>query len=162
MPLSLPFSIHLRQPQVLGPATVEEKLLGCADKVLSEWALLTPRKTGPAADAPAADQMHASVDLEGPQRGLLVVSGQQRLGAMLAVAATGDPGATSFAGEALLELCMLLRETLFAEVLGQDGRDYLLQSARWVQRDELPTHQPAAALRLSVNGYPLELRLWLR
>lgn len=162
MPLSLPFSFKPRQPQVLGPATVEERLLSCADKVLSEWALLTPRKSAQAPDAPPADQMHAVVDLEGPQRGLLVVSGPQRLGAMLAVAATGDPGAAGFAAEALIELCMLLRETLLADVLGQDGRDYLLQSARWAQRDELPAHAPAAALRLSVNGYPLELRLWLR
>jgi hypothetical protein len=161
MNLSLPFSQARRAPQVLGPATVEERLLSCADKVLSEWALLTPRKNGQASDRPSADQVHAVVDLVGPQHGMLSVSCPQRVGAMLAVAATGDPGAGGFANEAVLELCMLLRETLLSEVLGADGRDYLLQAARWSQHDELPAHAPAAALRLSVNGYCLELRLWL-
>jgi hypothetical protein len=112
-------------------------------------------------DAPAADQIHAAIALDGPRSGLLLLSAQPRLGAMLAITATGDPGASSFHGEALLELCQLLREALVAEVLGQDGRDYLLQSARWVPRDELPEQRPSAALRLTVNAYPLELRLWL-
>jgi hypothetical protein len=156
LPLHLPRSLS----QAPSAAALEERLFSAVERVLHEWARLTPRKSGQGLDSPATYPMHATVRMEGSQAGLLVVSGQERVGAMLAVAATSEADARSFATEALLELCQRLREALFSPAAGPESHEPLWPSVRWTHREELPRHAPSAALRLQVNGYPLEIRLW--
>lgn len=162
-PFSLPpiLSKFIPVPR-LRPAQLEARLFCAAEKVLSEWAQLSPSRLPMAPDRAAAEHWQLGVDLAGPQQGFLSLACKPSFGAMLAVAATGDPGAGSFSHEALIELCRLIRETFLTDGLRQDGRDYLLQSPRALQHEEVPAEAPLAALRINVSGYPLDLRLWLR
>jgi len=99
--------------------------------------------------------------LHGPRNGFFSIATTPRLGTDLAVAATGDPGASSFGTEALLELCQLLRESVLREGLGIDKRDYLMHSPHVTSAEDLPTATPSATLKMLVSGQPLELRLWM-
>lgn len=157
-PSTLSFGVLPRpqHPLLRRSAALEAMIHMAAEWVVGDWSHLRVVRRGFAPDQPAADHLHVAVDLQGSWHGLLAVSAQPRLGAMLAVATTGDPDAGDFAHEALVEFSQLLQEHL----LEQGARASFPPSARRVLAQELPAGPPAAALRLVLNGYPLEIRFW--
>ncbi len=141
--------------------SLEQQLRGCAQAVLEEWAGLSPVFLGLPGTRPLTGMVSLGAAINGPRQGLLCLSAAHRLGALLAVQATGDPGAGSFSGEALRELCQQLREALMKDALGLDQQDYLIHAPEPFSHERWPLEPPAISLLLTVEGFPLELRLWL-
>jgi hypothetical protein len=134
-----------------------ETLQRSAQDLIQDWAGLSAEPSGRPARRPQSGMLCLAVRVEGSPACLVSVAASHRLGADLAVAATGDPGAGSFSGEALRELCTLLRERLNQ---GTAGRAPLTLIPEPLDDGQWPGHAPEAELTLLVNGQPLEIRLW--
>lgn len=141
--------------------SLDLQVRGCTQAVLEEWAGFSPVFLGLPGSRPLTGMVSLGAPLDGPRRGLLCISATHRLGALLAVKATGDPGAGSFSGEALRELCQQLRESLLFGALGLDQRDYLIHAPEALSHERWPLEKPVISLLATVEGYPLEIRLWL-
>lgn len=150
----------LRRTAPTAQADLQTQLERCAAQTLLDWTALPTHAWVEGPFAPTQETLHVSLKLEGPRRARLVLSSSLGLGALLAVAGTGDPGATGFAVEAMLELARLLREPLLG-LLQQDGQDCLTDGPRLARAEEIPLSPAAVDRRLGVGGYPLRLRLWI-
>jgi hypothetical protein len=159
MTLTLPFNL-LRPRSSAQVERLDDEVQRCVDRVLVHWAQLRSHAAVPQ-ELPAREPLHILLRLDGPFRAQLAVSGPLSLGALLAVAATGDPGAVSFAREALVELVQLLRDPLFLGVLERDPSDCVSDGPRVVPGRELPSATPKADVQVAVGAYPLRVRLWL-
>lgn len=98
----------------------EPALHSAACDVLRDWAGLQAEAAGQPARKPQHGMLCLAVGLGGGAYGMVSVAAEHRLGAALAVAATGDPGAGSFSAEALQELCLQLKGRLRARTPGGD------------------------------------------
>lgn len=141
------------------PAALQaaDALQANAQAVLQDWAGLTAEPSGRPPRRPGSGMVCLAVKVDGQAASIVSVAASHHLGAQLAVAATGDPGAGSFSGEALRELCTLLRERLCRDPQGRSPLKLLpepLNEGQW------PGQAPSAELCLLVNGHPLEIRLW--
>jgi hypothetical protein len=144
------------RPEHTASAGDAERLQADAMAVIQDWAGLEAQPSGRPSKRPQTGMVCLAVKVEGSPAALISVAASHRLGAELAVAATGDPGAGSFSGEALRELCTLLRERL------SEGSERppltlipeILDDGQW------PGHAPSAELTLLVQGHSLEIRLW--
>jgi hypothetical protein len=132
------------------------QLYQSAERVLKTWAQLPPRRVlhDPTAPLP---ELHAIATLIGERPGRLHVSAPPRLASVLAVASQSQPRGSGAMPDALLQFTALLR----ADFLHGRSQGFLQPAASWTVRAELPTQRPSAALQISVNGYPMVLRLWL-
>lgn len=134
-----------------------ESLQADALAVLQDWAGLRAEPSGRPPRRPGNGMVCLAVKVDGQPSSIVSVAATHHLGAQLAVAATGDPGAGSFSGEALRELCTLLRERLSRN---GEGRSPLSLIPEPLDEGQWPGHAPEAELCLLVNGQPLEIRLW--
>jgi hypothetical protein len=150
----------LRRTAPTSRSDLRTELERCAAQVLLDWTRLQTHAWVEGPVAQTHGSLHVSLTLEGPRRARLVLSSSMGLGALLAVAGTGDPGASGFAVEALLELARLLREPLL-QLLQQDGRDCLTDGPRLANAKELPSRPATVDRRVGVGAYPLRLRLWV-
>jgi hypothetical protein len=134
-----------------------EALQASAQAVLRDWAGLRAEPSGRPPRRPGNGMVCLAVKVDGQPATIVSVAATHHLGAQLAVAATGDPGAGSFSGEALRELCTLLRERLSRDA---EGRSPLTLMPEPLDESQWPGQAPEAELCLLVNGQPLEIRLW--
>lgn len=140
-----------------GAQNLAQELAAEASALLLDWAGMRAEPQGRPSKRPQPGMLCLAVKVDGQAGALVAVAATHRLGADLAVAATGDPGAASFSGEALRELCTLLRERLS---LSQGAQAPLTLIPEPLDDGQWPGHAPQAELSLLVNGHPLEIRLW--
>jgi hypothetical protein len=150
----------LRRTAPSAQTDLQSQLELCSAQVLLDWTRLQTHAWDAGPFAPIQETLHVSLALEGPRRAQLLLSGSLGLGALLAVAGTGDPGASGFAIEALLEMARLLRTPLL-DLMRQQGQDCVTDGPRLARASEIPQRPAAVDRRVGVGGYPLRLRLWI-
>jgi hypothetical protein len=149
-----------RQPWIAASPALDTRLLAAAENVLRSWALLEARQTVFQPQTRASDFLHGVATLLGPRPGLLCVSAPARLGTMLATASSAE-ASSGGAPDALLRFAALLRDALLQAETEPAQRGLLQPSPHWSLAADLPSQAPQGYLSLLLNGYPLELRLWL-
>jgi hypothetical protein len=154
------FTALIRRSSSATVASLPSRLERHAALVLRDWTGLQACTWTGGPLSPAQEALLVTLTLEGPRRAQFAVSAPRGLGALMAVAGTGDPGATSFSVEAVVELVHLLREPLL-DLLQQDGQDCLSHGPRLAHSSELPQRPAHSDLCVGVGGYPLRLRLWI-
>jgi hypothetical protein len=129
-------------------------------RILTDWAGLESTPGGFPAPGPTELPLELRVRVDGPLNFLLVLRSVDALGPALAVASTGDPGASAFGEDAFYELSHLASEE-FIKRLPKDG------STQYRSRPPEPSHpvswpaeEPLSQSVLFVEKLPLELRLW--
>jgi hypothetical protein len=135
------------------------EMTALAAQVVGEWARLPVRTLG----RPVPEvyfPYEYSLFLSEPFACLMVIRGGQELASGLAKASSAGPSARDEARDAFRELCHLVAGRLCGALFPQMSLGSFLPVPS--VPEEWPLAPPQVESVLSVDGFPLELRLWIR